>query len=249
VAQEAGGIRVVDRVENAVHGDLAVVLVSLDRGLYAVERLLCEADLAADPGHLRWQVELVQDVFEGAADAVDALADVLHGRAELVHIPYAVGEFGGVRQRWLDPHGEAHALRRPWGGRVEIHPAEARMFRGHLLLHETAPVLVLALDHRLQTGGACPVLLCEQCDERAHREVPVADDRVDRFVEAVQRASRPVDQVRYGHLAVLEFLDGQQRMEAQLFGAGNGPQGPQVGVIETDDEYVPGTWAHGRLQG
>jgi len=56
-----------------------------------------------------------------------------------------------------------------------------------------------------------------------------------------------VDQVRHVHLAVLEFLDGQKGMQAQFLGVWDGPQGPQIGLVETDDEYVAGAWAHGRL--
>jgi hypothetical protein len=46
---------------------------------------------------------------------------------------------------------------------------------------------------------------------------------------------------------VLEFLDGQKGMQAQFLGVWDGPQGPQIGLVETDDEYVAGAWAHGRL--
>src|SRR5699024_2449203 len=73
-----------------------------------------------------------------------------------------------------------------------------------------------------------------------HREVPEADDGVDRTVEGLQLLDGAVEQHRYGDVLSLQLLHRQQAVEGELTGAGQTPADLLIVLVEPEDGVVPG---------
>ena len=159
------------------------------------------------------------------------------GVGELPRVVGAERQLGRRRPDRLEPHGVGQAV----GQRrvVQVEQAETGDLVDHLRLLQPAPVLVLALHHRLGGGPAQPEPFAQDRDHRADREVPEPDDGVHRPVERLDlplrgvQQPRQVDRLPAGQLAV-----GQQRVEAVAVGVGQAVQEARVVGVEPEHEHV-----------
>src|SRR5699024_8701984 len=135
----------------AVH--VAVVAVALDRDLPAAHGFLDQARLTPDLGYLGGQAGVAQRGVERRTDAIDAGADLADRLLQALLVLHAEGQLRGERLHRLDPHREVDVRWRSGTGR-EIDGAEAGQIGNRLALLQPAPVLVLALEQRLQPGRA-----------------------------------------------------------------------------------------------
>lgn len=238
VPDEAGAFFVRDRVHHPERVGLAAVAVALEGQLPAADRLLGQADLPADAGDFWGKFKVFEDGLERGTDPADPVTNLCQGILELLLVGHPEGEVGGGRLHRLDPHRIAHALRRvgvPFG----VNQAEPRILLDHLLLLEAAPVLVLALHHRLQARAAQPPeSVTQDRDHGAHRKVPEPDNRVDRSLEGFQLTNGLVQQIPQHDLLTEQLLEGQQRVEVVLLGIGHIPQNPFVVLVEAQHQHV-----------
>ena len=167
-----------DGVDHPIDVDLALEAVPLDRHLPPDGRLLDQAGAAADAGQLGWKVQQIEHAAERVADPPDALPIVAAASASCRGSSARNASSDDADRTGLSHTGIAQA-----GGQhrvVQVEQAEAGDLVDHLRLLEPAPVLVLALHHRLEAGPTQPEPLAQDRDHRADREVPEPDDSVHR---------------------------------------------------------------------
>lgn len=224
VPQKARGAGVRDRIDHPVDLDLPVVGIALHGDLRPRRRLLHEAHVGADARDLGRQVEHVEDVVEGASHASHLIALEGDRRRQLLVVLDMVRAFGRRRLDRFDPDRVLDAVGE-FGTLVgEVEQREARDLVDHVALHQTRPVFVLAGDDRLERGGGESAFSAEHRHHHRDGEVPVAGDGVDRPVERVQQAPRPIEQVGHRDDALLQLVLGAQRVERVALRVGHALQ-------------------------
>ena len=202
-----------------------------------MERFFGEAGLSADLGDGGRQLGMPQDELERLTHAADVCSDRFHRGGERLVVRDVERELGAEGLHRLQPDRIPQVRRRR--GRVQVDQGETWEILDHLALLEPAPVLVLAPQHRLETGRPQPSPAVQDRHHGTDGEVPVADDGVDAAVERVELLLGLGEEVvQRDLLSVLQFLHAQQGMESVSAGIGQLSEYLMVQLVQPEHEDV-----------
>ncbi|MGM0516063.1 MAG: hypothetical protein ACQER6_00520 [Pseudomonadota bacterium] len=237
VILEALVVRGAHHVDHTVDGDLAVADRAFRRELHASHQRLGDHVIAAHATQIRG-IDTLEHGIERLAEPGKPLARESDGLVEIALVVDAKAEGRGIATYRLDPERKIDADLAERIVREGIHRAErGREFGQDTSLFQAPPVLVGTAKHGIQGWRGKSEALAENGADRRDREVPVADDRVDRPVERIQDSLSLVDHDI--HVTIdTHLLALQQTVKAEPFPVGNHLEVAKMHRVQPDDEDI-----------
>ena len=190
----------------------AMLRKAFRRDLAATYELLGDHVVAVHRRNLVGQVEPGQQLVQRLSESSDPVACLVHGSAEVLRVFNQEAEGGAVGLNRLHPERKIQRklLQRPVIERIDGTESRSRLWSDLLLLQPT-PVLVLALQHRLERRATQTALFAQNRQKRYGRKVPVRNDAVDRRRELVEDSPSLVEDVVQAVTLLINHLFRRQK--------------------------------------
>jgi len=182
-----------------------------------------------------------ENLVERVPEAPDSASGSGNGPVECIRVTDQKTQVREHRPDRLQPEGERQGDGVQRIGCKGVHRTELRqMFGDHPRLLDTTPVLVLALEHRLQRRTGKTQRSAQQRQHGTHRKIPVTDDRIDPPAERLEPAGSVLEYFPYREtIAALELFAREQGMKRIVRRTRELLQLRQVEIVQPDDEDIP----------